>query len=52
MLTLPITLGLPVPLQQQIENGAPADIFVSAAQKQMDALESKILSSRILVATF
>jgi molybdate transport system substrate-binding protein len=32
-----------VPLQQQIENGAPADIFVSAAQKQMDALESKNL---------
>ena len=30
-------------LQQQIENGAPADIFVSAAQKQMDALESKNL---------
>lgn len=30
-------------LQQQIENGAPADIFVSAAQKQMDALQSKNL---------
>lgn len=30
-------------LQQQIENGAPADIFVSAAQKQMDLLESKNL---------
>jgi molybdate transport system substrate-binding protein len=30
-------------LQQQIENGAPVDIFVSAAQKQMDALESKNL---------
>ncbi len=28
-------------LQQQIENGAPVDIFVSAAQKQMDALASK-----------
>lgn len=28
-------------LQQQIENGAPVDIFVSAAQKQMDALQSK-----------
>jgi molybdate transport system substrate-binding protein len=30
-------------LEQQIENGAPADIFVSAAQKQMDDLESKNL---------
>lgn len=28
-------------LQQQIEQGAPADIFISAAQKQMDALEQK-----------
>jgi len=35
--------GASGPLQQQIENGAPADIFVSAAQKQMDALESKNL---------
>lgn len=30
-------------LQQQIENGAPADIFISAAKKQMDALQSKNL---------
>lgn len=30
-------------LQQQIENGAPADIFISAAQQQMDALQSKNL---------
>ena len=28
-------------LQQQIENGAPADIFISAAAKQMDELEKK-----------
>ncbi|MBW4564735.1 MAG: molybdate ABC transporter substrate-binding protein [Mojavia pulchra JT2-VF2] len=28
-------------LQQQIEQGAPADIFVSAAKKQVDALEGK-----------
>jgi len=28
-------------LQQGIEQGAPADIFVSAAQKQMNALEKK-----------
>jgi molybdate transport system substrate-binding protein len=30
-------------LQQQIENGAPTDIFISAAKKQMDALQSKNL---------
>jgi molybdate transport system substrate-binding protein len=30
-------------LQQQIENGAPVDIFISAAKKQMDALETKKL---------
>jgi molybdate transport system substrate-binding protein len=30
-------------LQQQIEQGAPVDIFISAASKQMDALESKNL---------
>ncbi len=28
-------------LQQQIENGAPVDVFISAAPQQMDALESK-----------
>lgn len=28
-------------LQTQIEEGAPADVFVSAAQKQMDALEEQ-----------
>lgn len=28
-------------LQAQIEQGAPADIFISAANKQMDALEEK-----------
>ncbi|BAY13732.1 molybdenum ABC transporter, periplasmic binding protein [Calothrix sp. NIES-2098] len=28
-------------LQQQIEQGAPADIFVSAGKKQVDALEQK-----------
>jgi molybdate transport system substrate-binding protein len=28
-------------LQQQIEQGAPADIFISAGKKQMDALEKK-----------
>jgi molybdate transport system substrate-binding protein len=30
-------------LQQQIEQGAPIDIFISASKKQMDALESKNL---------
>lgn len=30
-------------LQQQIENGAPADVFISAAEKQMDALQQKNL---------
>ena len=30
-------------LQRQIEQGAPVDIFVSAAAKQMDALEAKNL---------
>jgi molybdate transport system substrate-binding protein len=39
-------------LQQQIEQGAPVDVFISAANKQMDALESKNLllpgSRRIL----
>lgn len=30
-------------LQQQIENGAPADVFISAAAKQMDALQQKNL---------
>lgn len=30
-------------LQQQIEEGAPADLFVSAAQKQMDTLEEEDL---------
>ncbi len=30
-------------LEQQIENGAPADVFVSAGKKQMDALQQKDL---------
>jgi molybdate transport system substrate-binding protein len=30
-------------LQQQIVNGAPADVFISAAKKQMDALQQKKL---------
>jgi len=35
-------------LQQQIEQGAPVDVFISAANQQMDALESKKL---LLVGT-
>lgn len=30
-------------LQKQIEEGAPADLFISAGEKQMDALENKNL---------
>lgn len=30
-------------LQQQIENGAPVDVFISAADKQMDTLQQKNL---------
>lgn len=33
-------------LQTQIEQGAPADIFISAAEKQMDNLEAKNLLKR------
>ncbi|HEY9658736.1 MAG TPA: molybdate ABC transporter substrate-binding protein, partial [Allocoleopsis sp.] len=31
------------PLQQQIEQGAPVDLFISAAARQMDALQAKDL---------
>lgn len=31
------------PLQQQIEQGAPVDVFISAAARQMDALQEKDL---------
>lgn len=31
------------PLQQQIQQGAPVDVFVSAAAKQMDALQAQTL---------
>jgi len=41
--TLTFNFGSSGSLQQQIEQGAPVDIFISAAPKQMDALEKKNL---------
>ena len=41
--TLTFTYGASGALQAQIEEGAPVDIFMSAAQKQMDALDEGAL---------
>ncbi len=38
---LTFTFGASGALQQQIENGAQVDVFISAATKQMDALKDK-----------
>ncbi len=38
--SLTYNLGASGALVQQIQNGAPADVFISAAKKPMDALES------------
>jgi molybdate transport system substrate-binding protein len=40
---LTINFGASGTLQQQIEQGAPADLFISAGKAQMDALEQKKL---------
>lgn len=40
---LTFTYGASGALQTQIEQGAPVDVFMSAAQKQMDALEKENL---------
>jgi molybdate transport system substrate-binding protein len=44
--TVNYNFGASGALQQQIEQGAPVDIFISAAKKQMDALEQKGLLVR------
>jgi len=41
--TVIANFAAPGTLQQQIENGAPADVFISASPRQVDALQSKKL---------
>ncbi|GAA0242436.1 molybdate ABC transporter substrate-binding protein [Metaclostridioides mangenotii] len=40
---LTVNFGASGSLQQQIEQGAPTDVFISAGKKQMDALDEKDL---------
>lgn len=40
-ITLTFNYGSSGDLQKQIENGAETNVFISAAQKQMNALESE-----------
>jgi molybdate transport system substrate-binding protein len=40
-ITVKYSFTAPGSLQQQIERGAPIDVFISGASKQMDALQSK-----------
>ncbi len=40
---LTVNFGASGSLQQQIEQGAPCDVFISAGKKQMDALDEKDL---------
>lgn len=42
-ITVNYTFAASGPLQQQIEQGAPVDLFISAAARQMDALQEKNL---------
>lgn len=42
-IAIDLNLGGSGALQQQIEQGAPVDVFISAAKKQMDALAAKEL---------
>lgn len=59
--SLEFTFGASGTLQNQIEQGAPADLFISAANKQMNALDEKglilentkqnLLENRIVVIT-
>ena len=39
-------------LQTQIEQGAPADVFISAAQKQMNVLDKKDLLTNLHVKIY